>query len=57
MGVDPAEVSGEGEVEEDLAAEFSDKEDEFGEGIGEKFDEKFDCPKAKFAKGDCHDLD
>ena len=53
MGVDPAKVSGEGEVEKDLAAEFSDQEDEFGEGIGEKFD----CPKAKFAKGDCHDLD
>lgn len=43
---------GEGEV-----ADFSDREDEFGEGFGGAdvgHHEKMDCPKASYASGDCH---
>ena len=60
MGVDPGDLPGDGEGDQDMAADFSDHEDEFG-GDGSvpdpAYEEKFDCPKAKFAKGDCHQLE
>lgn len=59
VGVDEANaVAAEGE-EEEVAAHFSDQEDEFAEPFASDLasSEKYDGPKVSYASAECHDGD